>query len=496
MPSLSPRLRTTAISTLILLSFTLLAAPYLTRSLQIDEATSIWFTRLPWSTFLQDFCDPHPPTYYLLLKGWLTLGSQAFWARTFSLWAVLLAIAFTIRLGKDWLNAHTGLLAAALFAFQPLTIWYAVQARMYPLVMLLGILTTWLAWHSWQDDNKKYRTWFWYWLSASTLIWVDFTGFLVWGTLQCIWLAFNRPHLRGWLITQTAVLLPFFILFPLLPARQMLSQGYQPVFIAIQAANLGLALSPDQATTVMFGLLAGSGTLALIISAYSPKLYHRWPNQVHILLTILLISAWLILLLATAIPRLFTIKRLLVPLLPILALATAGVTIKWPVRRAAALILPGLFICLFVLPSHTSDEWKTAIDTITKNAPQGAVFWVDDMVVPAFAYYADPELINQWTVLNGRALPELPDAIPEGSAPLYLVTDHSPYRDLFILLPPTFHQRFQMKQDMSWAGVTIYEFQKTASNDENIGSHPTPTPSIKDEWGLRLPSPLANCQQP
>ena len=52
----------------------LLPLPLLGRSLGIDETASVWFARFLLPDLLIRLCDPHPPGYYLVLKGWMALG--------------------------------------------------------------------------------------------------------------------------------------------------------------------------------------------------------------------------------------------------------------------------------------------------------------------------------------------------------------------------------------------------------------------------------------
>jgi hypothetical protein len=138
--------------------------------------------------------------------------------------------------------------------------------------------------------------------------------------------------------------------------------------------------------------------------------------------------------------------------------------------------------------------WQTAVAQITKNAPQGAHFWVDDMIGPAFAYYVAPQLADQWQVLNGRSLPQLPETTPLDDSPLYLVTANSPYRALLPLLPPAFHQTYQLTAEHNWPGILIYEFQPSLPTNQKPIPFPAPSPAA--QWGLLLPSPLATCPQP
>jgi hypothetical protein len=363
--------------------------------------------------------------------------------------------------------------------------------------MLLGVGVFWWGWRLWREDGRsgdrrsRWR-WFLYWLAASALLWADYTGLLVWGLLQLVWLAAGRPQLRRWLPAQTAVFLPWLFLIRQLPASQTLTHSYQPIFVAVQAFKFGVLLPPEQAAILLLAALALAAVLGVLIALAGPRSYRRYPRQLHMLLALLLVGGWLFLILAASIPRLYTLKRLLVPLLPVFALAVAAVTANWRPRRAAALALPGVLVCLLLLPGHQSDTGETAVAQITENAPQGAQLWVDDMVVPAFAYYAGSELDGRWVTLNGRALPQLPAADP--GVPIILVTTNSPYRELLPLLPPAFRQTYQLTGEQSWSGIRIYEFWPHAVSGPD--ALPWPDPSVTAEWGLLLPSPLAACQAP
>ncbi len=499
-PRLNPIKQKTLLGFFILASY-LLAAPFLNRSLQADEASSLWFTRLPWSTFLADFCDPHPPGYYLLLKGWLTLITSPLWARLLSLWAGVLSIPLTFHLGKRWNGTKTGLLAAGLLALHPLTAWYAAQTRMYALVQLLGLVTllsgTALL-NQWGKGGQR-GNWKWgmfYWTAASLLLWADYTGWLVWAVLQLGWMAMGRPHKRRWISWQTAVILPYLTLLSFLPATRSLASGYQPVFVAVQAWNLGFFLPPDKAANLMLALMLAVIVLGIIAAFWGPRWGEKRPAFFTWGLRLLLIGGWFLLLALTAVPRLYTVKRLLVPLLPAMALATAVFAQKSRRRLAIWLLPPGFLISLLLLPGHAGESWQQAVADLTQNAPEGAIFWVDEMVVPVFSYYAEPEMAGRWAPLDGRLPPQLPALQPandvsSSDAPLFLVTSSSPYRSLTALLPQTFAQDYVLQEKMMWPGVMAYQF----SADEEGGAWwEGERPSYPAEWGLLLPSPLDSCR--
>ena len=124
----------------------LLPLPLLTQSLWIDEASSVWFARLPVADLLFHLCDPHPPGYYLLLKGWLVFGETEAWLRLPSLLASVATVALTAQAGRAILGARVGALAALLVATFPLQSWYAAEVRMYAVAQALGVALLLLTW--------------------------------------------------------------------------------------------------------------------------------------------------------------------------------------------------------------------------------------------------------------------------------------------------------------------------------------------------------------
>lgn len=89
--------------------------------------------------------DVHPPLYYQILYLWIRLfgtGERA--VRTLSgLWYVLSVFA-VYGIGRTLYGTRTALLCAAIYLASPLAILSAQFARMYALLSLLSILSTWL----------------------------------------------------------------------------------------------------------------------------------------------------------------------------------------------------------------------------------------------------------------------------------------------------------------------------------------------------------------
>jgi hypothetical protein len=87
--------------------------------------------------------DIHPPGYYLLLHFWRAVaGETEFALRVLSAWAGILTVAVTCALGHRLGGKAIGLGAALLAALSPLAVYYAQEARMYALLGLLSVSST------------------------------------------------------------------------------------------------------------------------------------------------------------------------------------------------------------------------------------------------------------------------------------------------------------------------------------------------------------------
>jgi hypothetical protein len=78
-----------------------------------------------------------PPTYYTILAGWTHfLGTSAATLRLPSVIFSTLAIPLVYRLGMEFGKRGGGLIAAMIFAFAPMEIYFAQEARAYALMLL------------------------------------------------------------------------------------------------------------------------------------------------------------------------------------------------------------------------------------------------------------------------------------------------------------------------------------------------------------------------
>ena len=106
--------------------------------LWLDEGYSWWDAHQSlgdiWRLIPQ--CDPHPPLYMFILKGWMDLfGDSSLALRSLSTLIGVLTTGMVILAGRE-LNPRLALVAGVIFASMPFQIEFAQEARPYTLVAL------------------------------------------------------------------------------------------------------------------------------------------------------------------------------------------------------------------------------------------------------------------------------------------------------------------------------------------------------------------------
>lgn len=477
----SPRLWLTT----ALLITSALAVARFDQSLWSDEATSVWLARQPIEHLLQTVCDPHPAGYYVLLKLWLTGGEGEAWLRVLSLLAAGLGVVITFRLGAAWVNERIAGFAALLLALQPAYAWYAAEVRMYAPVTTLGVLVVWLGDRALRRPTvQRYLA---YIAAAGFALWIDYSAVLPLALLQLIWAARGTPQARHWLTAQAIVAV--IAALTLTPTQLFaLRDNIYPIFLAIQALNRGVLLTPETAAILLQAATLAVGTVAVIIAL----VWRRRQLAAHPTTRWIIAALWLIGLVVAALPQAFTVKRRILLLLPFLAIAAAQTLADRPRRGAALIGLSGL-AALTSLITLQREPWRHVIGEVATAQPP--VIWVDVMSVPAFDYYwrrASPApAISRWAQLDGRVLPITPEVEPPIGEELWLIAAESPYRNLTVFLPIEFRQEYDLLADRHERGIGVYVYRRRAVPDVTV---PLPsTPALADEWGLQLLSPLDTC---
>ncbi len=166
------------LSSLILIVLILLLATFLRfhlldgQSFWNDEGNSARLSERSISLIIEGTAsDIHPPLYYLGLRGWRELvGESEFGLRSFSAFAGVLVVAVSYALAKRWntefrregpeehgekreesLSVPT--VTAVIITINPALIYYSQEARMYALLGLWAVLTSWLMLVWWEKRS-------------------------------------------------------------------------------------------------------------------------------------------------------------------------------------------------------------------------------------------------------------------------------------------------------------------------------------------------------
>jgi mannosyltransferase len=98
--------------------------------------------------------DVHPPLYYWLLFPWVRIfGASEFAVRGLSGLFYLGSVFALYRWGKQLGGGRVGTIAASVYLTSPLAILESHTARMYTLLSLISILSTWLYWSLFVDRD-------------------------------------------------------------------------------------------------------------------------------------------------------------------------------------------------------------------------------------------------------------------------------------------------------------------------------------------------------
>jgi uncharacterized membrane protein len=125
------------------------------RSLWIDEGASYILTQVPWPKFFYALrtCMGEMGLYYFLLRLWSVFGTSEAAMRSFSVLLSIATVPLIGMLGKKLYSRKAGALAAAVFAVHVWGIYFAREARTYPIVTLLMVISWLLLLQLWEKPT-------------------------------------------------------------------------------------------------------------------------------------------------------------------------------------------------------------------------------------------------------------------------------------------------------------------------------------------------------
>ena len=188
--------------------------------LWIDEGYSWWDARQSFADLwtLVPQCDPHPPLYFLLLKGWIALfGDSAMALRTPSAILGIASTAVVYAAGRE-VDGERGRgiawVAALLFALAPFQIYFSNEARPYALLCLGAALIVFGALRVANGDlrvasrARALSGWIALGLGAAIVLWSNNTSVLLIASLATGLLlvySFDRHRALRWRIKPAVI---------------------------------------------------------------------------------------------------------------------------------------------------------------------------------------------------------------------------------------------------------------------------------------------------
>jgi 4-amino-4-deoxy-L-arabinose transferase-like glycosyltransferase len=201
-----------ALGALLFLAFALRVYRLDAQDIWGDEAFSIFLSQQPLNVVVAGASDTHPPFYPFLLWVWLQLvGASAFATRALSALIGTLVVPLIFVLATRVAAPPRARGFATLFAtISPLLIYYSQETRMYELVAILALASTYFAVRI--IETRRARLDMAYWLTSAFAIYTHYSAFFVVAAqnLFALWqLRRDRVALARWLALQAALIVAY-----------------------------------------------------------------------------------------------------------------------------------------------------------------------------------------------------------------------------------------------------------------------------------------------
>ena len=151
-----------------------------------------------------------PPLYFVLLKLWRSLDDSIFFARLFSIFCTTSTVVLAEKLARRYLPSVSPVLVAMVVAFNPLTVYAAVEARYYALALLLSALLLLFFHDGYMATQPSTAARRWYTASAVAVLYTYyFLGFLLAAGGAALFLMRRSEALRKYILDMVVTALLF-----------------------------------------------------------------------------------------------------------------------------------------------------------------------------------------------------------------------------------------------------------------------------------------------
>jgi uncharacterized membrane protein len=358
------------------------------KSFWLDELISMRFAANPEQLFANRFDDAHPPLFYFLLhywsRLWLPLSQPEFMLRLFSALAGSLAIPLSYALAIGVAGRRVAYTLLWLTALSPLFVWYAQELRSYSLLVFLSLLVSLAFLHLISRPNL------WWWalfiVAMSAAFYTHYAAVLLIAVqlmIAVILYLQQRATRRGLLLWLAAWPVVLLLYAPWLAApgmRGFLDLMFSDFPYPVYMLAGRLEVSPNE-VALLFVVVALLAVLALVVSAVAllrrgALQWQQWAasRTLHYVVLILFFALTVF----SVVPRLYTVKKLVIALWPYGLLVVAWL-FPWKLSNRVPL---ALLLCASLLGSIINvtwvpkDQWREMAAYLDAHAEPSDSIWV------------------------------------------------------------------------------------------------------------------------
>ena len=373
------------------------------RSLWGDEIATLHISALEVDDIVTIQWDQHPPLYYLLMHYWIMLVQGEFLLRLPSALAGVVAVPLLYRLTREWSSQWSAMASAWFLAIMPLHIWYSQEARMYAFVCTLGLAST--LFYTLAIRRKKPLIWLAWIVMTVAGLYTHYSmlllAFAQIGLFGLLWKANNSSRAALW-IAPLALLIVSLLFAPQAHTlvKQLVFSGWQGGYYyqAVQStlSKWNISITPSQ----LYTAIIVAAVLTLGIGVFSIKLLLGRLKQARVDIGVILaaLAVYLLILIATAIPRGLGIKRQLLVLLPYV-LGGVAVLISFSLYRTrllAVLILVTLPVTGHIVAVREQEAWRDVAQFVENNEEsQDIIIFDPSWRQQSFDYYYHGDVPRQ-----------------------------------------------------------------------------------------------------
>ncbi len=377
------------------------------QSLWFDEIDVVVRAQRPLSQVLHTFiaAGENGPLYNILLALWIRVaGISEIAVRFPSAVAGALAIPLIYLLGRRLASAPVGLVAAGLLAISPYHVWYSQEAKMYAMVVLLALASSYALVEALESNHSRW--WVAYAVATSLLFYTHVATVLVFAAQSLYAIAAHkawRGRERKWLIAVGVLTLPY-VPIALWALKVIGGQvaTWQPdvgLWDALRIFGIKFAINRYDMVTqdraaILYAGLAILGVLALVLR----RRRERWWLLLVLLSAVPVVGLWLVSLRQSVFSDRYGIVALPAYLI-LIAVAVVWMIrhrLLWPAGVMVVFLLLGLAWAPLrdVNRAYTAEkeDWRSAYAWIADRAQPGDAILVEPgYMITTYEYFAQRE---------------------------------------------------------------------------------------------------------